>query len=188
MPPSSLNLVTGIQGVSVLTPGSAGNLVLNDCATLAAASIANQLASIPYNQVPADLNFPVQNGLVISGVPTGMVLAVVYNIYVPRPPTRVRQMALNISAPSVITPPSPLNAIAGIVGFNTLIQGTAGNLVFNDAATLAAASAANEFFASPYEQQGGSPINWPVQSGLVVSQVPAGGVFSILYEILVAGG
>jgi hypothetical protein len=186
-PPSPSNIVTGIQSVNVLTEGSGGNLVLNDCATLGAASISNEICVASYNAMPSYLDLPVQKGLVISAVPTGAVLAIVYSIYVPRPPTTGRLLALNISAPTVITPPSPLNTIAGIVGFNVLVQGSAGNLVFNDAATLAAASTANEFSVSSYEQQEGLPIDWPVQNGLVVSQVPTGGVFSVLYEILVPG-
>jgi hypothetical protein len=186
-PPSPLNPIKGILGVSVLTEGTAGELVLNDCATLAQANVSNELIVIPYQQIPSYLDLPVQNGLVISQVPTGMVLAIAYAVYVPSPPNLVRQMAFDISAPTVIAPPSPLNRIAGILGFNVLTQGTAGNLVFNDAATLAQASIANQIATSSYEQEGGLAIDWPVANGLVVSQVPTGGVFSVMYSIFVPG-
>jgi hypothetical protein len=68
----------------VQTPGSAGVLTFNDCATLAQASPANQVISILYNNAQAseDIDWPLQNGLVISAVPTGMVLAVTYEIWV----------------------------------------------------------------------------------------------------------
>ena len=69
-PPSPLNPITGILGVSVLSEGTAGQLILNDCATLAQANVSNELIVIPYQQIPSYLDLPVQNGLVISQVPT----------------------------------------------------------------------------------------------------------------------
>lgn len=186
-PSSPLNPITGILGVSVLAEGTAGQLVLNDCATLAQANVSNELIVIPYQQIPSYLDLPVQNGLVIGQVPTGIVLAVAYTVYVPSPPKLVRQMAFDISAPTVITPPSPLNRIAGILGFGVLTQGTAGNLVFNDCATLSQASIANQIATISYQQAGGLPIDWPVANGLVISQVPTGGVFTVMYSIYVPG-
>ena len=88
VPPSPLNFVNGLVGFIAQTPGSAGNLVVNDCATLAQASAANQILTLTYEQaavgtIPiAGVNLPIANGLVISQVPTGMVLTVVYTIYI----------------------------------------------------------------------------------------------------------
>ena len=180
-PPSPLNLITGLLAVTIVTPGTAGNFVANDCASVAQANVSNQLFAIPYNQVGGYVNCPVQKGLVISQVPTGMVLALVYTVYVPSPPKLVRLMAFNISAPGIITPPSPLNTVAGIEGASVLTQGSAGSWVFNDAATLAAASIANQFASCPFDRF--PVVDWPVQNGLVISQVPTGAVISVVYNI-----
>ena len=80
--PPPLNPITGIVGIDVQTEGSAGSLVLNDCASLAGASIENQIAVIPYQQMGAAIDFPLENGLVISAMPTGAVISVLYTIYV----------------------------------------------------------------------------------------------------------
>jgi hypothetical protein len=89
-PPSPLNFVNGLVGYIVQTAGSAGNLIFNDCATLAAAGAQNQILTIGYASAAVgdlpigagDQPLPISNGLVISEVPTGMVLTVVYTIYV----------------------------------------------------------------------------------------------------------
>lgn len=75
----------------VQNPGSAGNLVFNDSATLAGANASNQIASFAYNSSlisssepwPAPFDWPLQSGLVVSAVPTGMILAVSYEFLVP---------------------------------------------------------------------------------------------------------
>jgi hypothetical protein len=88
-PPSPLNPMLGVVGFWVQTPGSAGVLTLNDCTTLAAASIANQILTLSYqdaaigNMPLPGGDMPLTNGLVISAMPNGMVLTVVYEIYVP---------------------------------------------------------------------------------------------------------
>jgi hypothetical protein len=73
----------------IMSGGSAGNLTFNDCATLAAASSANQILSLPYNVaaiatigVSNALNWPLLAGLVVSSVPTGATLAVIYTQFV----------------------------------------------------------------------------------------------------------
>jgi hypothetical protein len=85
---SPLNPITQIIGFIVQTAGTSGVLTFNDCQTLAQASAANQIITLPYNTlsqlgVASALNLPIQNGLVVSAVPSGMVLAVEYAIYVP---------------------------------------------------------------------------------------------------------
>jgi hypothetical protein len=67
--------------VILTVAGSAGTLVLNDCATTGAASAANQI----YNSTGVlaagtivTLDFPVSVGLVVSAVPTGATLVIVY--------------------------------------------------------------------------------------------------------------
>jgi hypothetical protein len=77
-----------LKSFIVQSPGSAGNLVFNDSATLAGASTTNQIISIPNSVLvsaaaagdiwPAPLDWPIENGLVVSAVPTGMVIAVAY--------------------------------------------------------------------------------------------------------------
>lgn len=85
----------------------------------------------------------------------------------------------NISAPTVIAPPSPLNFVTELVGYIVETPGSAGNLIFNDAATLAAANATNQILSNPssitYGAIGdGSSLNIPVRNGLVVSSVCTG--------------
>jgi hypothetical protein len=89
-PASPFNPVMTLVGYIQQTPGSAGNLTFNDCATVEGASIENQILSVPYtNTGVATIGFgntvdiPVETGLVISSVPTGMVLSVEFSIYVP---------------------------------------------------------------------------------------------------------
>ena len=66
--------------IVVTTAGSAGVLTLNDVATLAGAASGNQVVSIAYNatvlatNVPYAFRWPFLKGIVISAVPTGMVL------------------------------------------------------------------------------------------------------------------
>lgn len=66
--------------IMVTTAGTAGNLVLNDVATLAGVASGNQVASIAYNatqlslNVPYTFRWPFMKGIVISAMPTGMVL------------------------------------------------------------------------------------------------------------------
>jgi hypothetical protein len=103
-----------------------------------------------------------------------------------------QQTAYNIASAQVIAPASPLNVLTQLVGYIVQVAGTAGNLVFNDCATLAQASIANQILSIPYNQAIGaaglgSALNLPVQNGLVVSSVPTGGVFSVLFSIYVPG-
>lgn len=67
--------------LTLTVAGTAGTLVLNDCATTGAASAANQI----YNSTGVlaagtviTLDFPVTSGLVVSAVPTGATLVIVY--------------------------------------------------------------------------------------------------------------
>jgi len=56
-------------------PTSSGALTVNDCATVAAAAAANQIASIPYGSLTAGqvitLDWPCSTGIVISAVGGG---------------------------------------------------------------------------------------------------------------------
>ena len=78
------------RGYNVINLGTAGSLVLNDAATLAQASTANQFintgtfsasTNVPIN--PKTFKWPLMNGLVVSQMPTGMVIAVVYEVLFP---------------------------------------------------------------------------------------------------------
>lgn len=67
--------------IMIVTPGSAGNLVLNDVATLAGAGAGNLVETLAFgNALIAaagaiwNVGFPFQKGIVISAIPTGMVL------------------------------------------------------------------------------------------------------------------
>ncbi len=97
----------------------------------------------------------------------------------------------NISAPCVIAPPSPLNALTALAGYTVQVAGSAGVLTFNDCATLGAASAANQVLSLPYNVAATdvwpAPLNLPLTSGLVISAVPTGMVLSVTAEIVVAG-
>jgi hypothetical protein len=103
-----------------------------------------------------------------------------------------QQTAYNITAPQVIAPASPLNPLTELVGYIVQVAGTAGNLVFNDCATLAQASIANQILSIPYNDAigaigPGSALNLPIQTGMVVSAVPTGMVLSVVYSIYVPG-
>lgn len=68
----------------VQVAGTTTPLVFNDCATVGAAAIGNQIASIPAASLVAGaiilLDWPCLTGLTISGTwPTGLVLAVSYS-------------------------------------------------------------------------------------------------------------
>jgi hypothetical protein len=69
--------------VHIIAPGTAGILTLNDCATLAAANESNQITSINFANLSAGqlipLKWPMQNGIVVSAVPTGGVINFAYN-------------------------------------------------------------------------------------------------------------
>jgi hypothetical protein len=79
-----------VRELIVQTAGTAGVLTLNDAATLAQASIANQIVSLPLAVAngwvgmpyPFAGDWPLQNGLVISAIPTGMIIAIKYEIWV----------------------------------------------------------------------------------------------------------
>lgn len=90
---------------------------------------------------------------------------------------------LNITAPRVIKP-SPGN-MATVVISGTV--GTGGTYVFNDCATLAAASAANQIASLPgTTAANGLPISydWPCTVGIVISAVATGGaaIVSVAYS------
>jgi hypothetical protein len=102
--PTPIFAVTGrgaLLGYMLQSLGTGGVLTLNDCVTLEEASAANQILSLPYNDaifsqtgLAGSLEWPLENGLVVSAVPNGMVLAVSYQIYingrVRREPRRAR--------------------------------------------------------------------------------------------------
>lgn len=69
--------------VQVLVAGSAGNLTINDCATLGAAAVANEIASIPFGSLsliqPLVLEWPCATGIVLSAIPTGGAVSISYS-------------------------------------------------------------------------------------------------------------
>lgn len=66
----------------VLTAGSAGSWVFNDCAATGDAATGNQFLSVAYNAtnlvpgIPVDIDWPCNVGLVLSAIPTGGVAAI----------------------------------------------------------------------------------------------------------------
>lgn len=74
-----------VVNVIVENAGTSGVLTINDCATVAAASAANQVASIPYNATNfyagavVSLGCVCKVGIVVSAVPGGVpVVAITY--------------------------------------------------------------------------------------------------------------
>jgi len=69
--------------VMVVTPGTAGSLTLNNCATVGAATGGNQiityLASGMFAGQIIDVNFTCDTGIVVSAMPTGGQFTVVYS-------------------------------------------------------------------------------------------------------------
>ena len=69
--------------ITTSTAGTAGDLVLNDVATVAGAAATNQIISIPFGTLTAGsvvtLKWPCATGITISAVPTGWVGAVSYS-------------------------------------------------------------------------------------------------------------
>ena len=68
--------------ILVVTPGSSGNLTLNDCANVGDASAANEIdtvaaASLTIGQTIV-LNWPCATGITLSAVPSGSVLAATF--------------------------------------------------------------------------------------------------------------
>jgi hypothetical protein len=67
--------------------GSSGNLVVNDCSTIGAASAANQILSLSAAQLatlqgkrnPIRMVFPCLNGITISSVPTGAAFSIAFS-------------------------------------------------------------------------------------------------------------
>jgi len=61
--------------IVVTAPGTSGALTFNDCATVASATTANTVYSIPYTAATAglvvELNFPCKTGIVVSAVGGG---------------------------------------------------------------------------------------------------------------------
>ena len=69
--------------VLVVTPGSSGNLTINDCANVGDATSANQIdtfaaASLTPGQ-PIKLDWPCTNGITLSSVPSGSQFSVTYS-------------------------------------------------------------------------------------------------------------
>lgn len=74
-----------IARMSIIAPGSAGNFVFNDVATVGAAAVANQVwiaafnaAGIAAGAVIA-IDMPCLVGIVLSAIPTGAIVSVSYN-------------------------------------------------------------------------------------------------------------
>jgi len=70
-------------GILVVTPGTAGSLTLNNCATVGAATGGNQivsyLASGMYAGQVIDVNFTCDTGVVVSAMPTGGQFTIIYS-------------------------------------------------------------------------------------------------------------
>lgn len=83
-PPTQFNPLQELVGYAVQTAGRDGVLAFNDCTSVEAASAENLIISIPCNLVGpgSTLNLPITMGLVVSEVPSGMVLDVMYSFFV----------------------------------------------------------------------------------------------------------
>ena len=87
--PAALYAVTtraALAGIFAQSNGTAGVLTLNDCLTLAEASAANEIFSYTYEQANVGtypLKWPLQSGLVVSAVPTGMALNIAVEFLIP---------------------------------------------------------------------------------------------------------
>ncbi|WP_428487210.1 hypothetical protein [Rhodopila sp.] len=84
--PTVIKPVPGhIARVTVITQGSPGSFIFNDCARLADASLGNQMLKITATMAAAmpnqsmDLYFSV--GIVLSGVPGGGAIEVAFNAW-----------------------------------------------------------------------------------------------------------
>jgi hypothetical protein len=66
--------------IMVLGTAASGSLTINDCASLAAATTANQVVSIPSTAVKPiiTLDVPCTAGIVISAIPVGVTLSAVF--------------------------------------------------------------------------------------------------------------
>jgi len=100
--------------------------------------------------------------------------------------------AYDITAPTVITPPTPLNPIQRLIGYIPQVAGSSGNLIFNDCASVEAASIANQVISFTAAQAigaigPGAELDIPVEVGLVVSSVPTGMTLSVVYSVYVPG-
>jgi hypothetical protein len=97
-------------------------------------------------------------------------------------PVEVVIPVYNITAPGVVAVPATRSKFVGYI----MTGGSAGNLTFNDCATLAEASAANQIVSYPYADAIGATglaaLNWPLLAGLVVSSVPTGATLAVLYS------
>lgn len=89
-------------------------------------------------------------------------------------------------ASSVITAAGTIKSHRGrLAKISILNPGIAGQLIFNDAATVASAGASNQILAVGYAAL--SPgllvdLDWPCVYGITVSQVPDGARLRVSYE------
>jgi len=69
--------------IMVVSPGTAGSLTVNNCATVGAATGGNQVVSYLASGMFAgqiiDVNFACNTGIVVSAMPTGGQFTIVYN-------------------------------------------------------------------------------------------------------------
>jgi hypothetical protein len=69
--------------IIVQAPGSAGNLTINDCATVGAAAAANQVITIAFGSLTIGqqiwLDMPMATGITVSAIPTAGVISISYN-------------------------------------------------------------------------------------------------------------
>lgn len=89
------------------------------------------------------------------------------------------------TAPTVIALCGPEAPLGSIVQVFPIAAGTSGTFVVNDCATVAEANAGNQIFSLDYSQiSANTPIeiNAPFRTGLVISSVPAGMQFAVLYD------
>jgi len=102
-------------------------------------------------------------------------------------PLQVNQFrpAGNLSALDV-TAAAVIKASAGtIMRIAVLNNGSAGSLTINDCLTTGAAAVANEVFTVGYAALAVGQIitlEFPMETGIVVSAVPTGGIFAIAYN------
>lgn len=72
-----------IYRITINTAGSAGTLTINDAATTGAAAAGNVVYNAAFGALTGGsvvtLEFPMLNGIVVSAIPTGAVIAIAYS-------------------------------------------------------------------------------------------------------------
>ncbi len=95
-------------------------------------------------------------------------------------PTEVKIPIYNITAPGVVVTPATRSRFISY----SIFGGSTGTITFNDCATLAEASVANQIFNATYTESAGVTgflVDWPITQSLVCSSIPSGATVAVIY-------